>query len=39
MIRRLFDKVFGFLGIGYGWCGGCGDPDCMDCIVEWGDHR
>ena len=36
MIRRLFDKVFGFLGIGYGWCGGCRDPDCMDCQIEWG---
>lgn len=35
-MRRLFDKIFGFLGIGYGWCGGCSDPDCMDCIIEWG---
>jgi hypothetical protein len=35
MIRRLFDRVFGFLGIGYGWCGGCGDLDCDDCRTEW----
>jgi hypothetical protein len=17
------------------WCGGCGDPDCEDCVGEW----
>lgn len=38
MIRRLFDKVFGFLGVGYGWCGGCSDPDCDDCATEWTDE-
>lgn len=35
MIRRLFDRIFGFLGVGYDWCGGCSDPDCDDCATEW----
>lgn len=27
-------KALAFFGI-HPACGGCGDPDCMDCIIEW----
>jgi hypothetical protein len=37
-MKRLFERIFGFLGVGYGWCGGCSDPDCDDCATEWSDE-
>ena len=36
---RLLRVLLGLAGIRLGHCGGCGDEDCMDCIIEWGDCR
>lgn len=38
-MRRLFERIFSLLGIGYGWCGGCDDPDCDDCRTEWPNEK
>lgn len=35
MIRNLIEWIMDCLGVGYGFCGGCQDPDCDDCRTEW----
>ena len=37
-MRRLIERILAALGIWLGWCGGCSDPDCMDCEIEWTDR-
>ena len=39
MIRRLVERVFDYLGIGCGWCGGCDEEGCMECVAAWPRER